>query len=595
MLRSRATGGAGSDSTRHRNSVPVSSRIRNGYTRTRGSSNSTAASGERPQIMGEVPQGYFKSWSARSKNAYLSLPFLGLASSENVAQNQLGLHNQRYDPDSAIGLPAPSKNKKRKSTRERLRLDTSIIAPSPKLSDLPSPSKNVYSPKHRSSSLMQSATSPPPTAKFFTRSPKPNGVGQPIRPRAELRVGDTPVDTKPRSRGGVSGFAGLGSFVPPPPPSWASIWPSESGWTGPGGEPSIRDEDFGSDEDGDWEEKEARMDSAKYDSDPEKVRLHHSDSEDEDDSKAQAMGTPGGAWRTFEHLSDGTASQFPMSSPIYIPTELGSPKLDCGEEFTCRTDSPQALARTATGKLTLAFGSKSTLSAKTQRSNTKSSNRSARTHRSGHSKGHTRNESSTHLSVARSGTRVTRSSTMRTERSDWTDQTGSPISTVSGQILSVLTAQVATPLLRSMDSLRRVGSGYLGQHGDEGSASEAPMPDAPVSGPVAMNEHSLRHRSGQTEHTGSSVDASLRVAPVRRLPNVPPVPPIPRHHATEPRPLPIPTSSDAPHSTPAPLIPRSASMNLMAEPKGEITARPLSMGAIPSTIRPLPTLPPSTQ
>ncbi|EUC54683.1 transmembrane protein, putative [Rhizoctonia solani AG-3 Rhs1AP] len=592
---------------RHRNSVPVSSRIRNGYTRTRGSSNSTATSGEQTQVMGEVPQGYFKSWSSRSKNAYLSLPFMGMASSDNLAQNQTRLNGQRYDPESAAGLPSPPKNKK-KSPRERLRLDTSIIIPSPKLSNFPSP-------RHRSSSLMKSATTPPPTAKFFAQSPKPNGVGKPIRPRAELRVGDIPANTKPRPRGGTSGFAGLGSFVPPPPPSWASFWPTESGWTGPGGEPSIRDEDFESTLDRDWEEKVARMDSGEYDSDSEKMRLEHSDTENEDDSKVQyavykrteqecgvgtfrltpmALQGNGNTRGSMEDvrtpLSDGTTSQFPMSSPIRISTELGSPKLDCGEDPTCRADS-RALARAATGRLTLAFGSKSTLSEKAQRSNTKSSTRSAKTHRSGHSKEHSHNASSTHLSVARSGTRVTRSSTMRTERSDWTD-TGSPISTVSGHILSALPGHVATPLLRSMDSLRRVGSEYLGQHGDSG-ASETPIS---ISRTATMPEQYTPYDpSIRADQPGFSLDTSPpRHAPIRRLPDVPPVPPIPRHFTTEPRPLPVPSTSVPAPSVPAHVIPRSASMNLGTSPKDELSTRPVSMGTVPSTIRPLPVLPSST-
>ncbi|KAL5631793.1 hypothetical protein ACGC1H_000003 [Rhizoctonia solani] len=593
----------------HRNSVPVSSRIRNGYTRTRGSSNSTATSGEQTKVMGEVPQGYFKSWSSRSKNAYLSLPFMGMASSDNLAQNHPRLNNQLYDPDSAAGLPPPPNNKK-KSPRERLRLDTSIIAPSPKLSNFPSPSKNMHSPKHRSSSLMKSATTPPPTAKFFTQSPKPNGVGKPIRPRAELQVGDTPINTKPRPRGGTSGFAGLGSFVPPPPPSWASFWPTESGWTGPGGEPSIRDEDFESTLDRDWEEKVARMDSGEYDSDPEKMRLEHSDTEDEDDSRVQyavdkrteecgvgtfrltpmalqGNGNPRGSMEDIRTpLSDGTTSQFPMSSPVRISTELGSPKLDCGEDLSYRADS-QALARAATGRLTLAFGSKSTLSEKAQRSNTKSSSRSTKTHRSGHTEAHSHNASSTRLSVSRSGTRVTRSSTMRTERSDWTDP-GSPISTVSGHVLSALTAHVATPLLRSMDSLRRAGSGYLGRQGDSG-ASEAPMS---TSRATTMTEQCTPHdRSVRADQPGFSSDTNPRHAPIRRLPDVPPVPPIPRHYTTEPRPLPVPSTSVPAPSVQVPVIPRSASMNLGTSSKDEKSTRPVSMGAIPSTIRPLPLLP----
>ncbi|KDN33374.1 hypothetical protein RSAG8_13535, partial [Rhizoctonia solani AG-8 WAC10335] len=255
-----------------------------------------------------------------------------------------------------------------------------------------------------------------------------------------------------------------------------------------------------------------------------------------------------------------------MSSPHPIPTELESPKLDCGEEFTRRTDSPPTLARAATGRLTLAFGSKSTLLDKAQRSNTKSSSRSTKTHRSGHSKENNRNASPMHLSLARSGTRVIRSSTMRTERSDWTDQTGSPISTVSGQILSVLTGHVATPLLRSMDSLRRVGSVYLGQEG----ASEAPISDAPASGTTTTTEqHSPHDRSVRAEQPGSSLDGSSRYAPIRRLPDVPPVPPIPRHYATEPRPLSIRSKSVPAPAPPMPVIPRSASMNLGTSPKDE--------------------------
>ncbi|CCO31462.1 hypothetical protein BN14_05504 [Rhizoctonia solani AG-1 IB] len=354
---------------RHRNSVPVASRIRNGYTRTRGSSNSTAASGERSQATGEVPQGYFKSWSSRSKDAYLSLPLMGMVSSDNLAQNHSRTQGQLYDPESAKGLPGPSHNNSRKPTRERLRLDTSILAPSPRLSNLPSPRKNASSPRNRSSSLMQSATTPPPLAKYFTRSPKPNATGRPIRPRAELRVGDTPVDANPRPRGGTSGFAGLGSFVPPPPPSWASIWPTESGWTGPVGEPSIRDEDFGSDSE-DWDEKTAEIDSCEDEDDLEKVRLDHLDREDEDDSRVQyaldkraeeecavgpfrltpmalqGNGNPRGSMEDVKTpLSDGVVSQFPLSSPRSIPNELGSPTLDLQDDYTQSTAAAQSLAR----------------------------------------------------------------------------------------------------------------------------------------------------------------------------------------------------------------------------------------------------------
>ncbi|KAF8702213.1 hypothetical protein RHS03_06397, partial [Rhizoctonia solani] len=578
---------------RHRNSVPVSSRIRNGYTRTRGSSNSTATSGERS--MGEVPQGYFKSWSSRSKNAYLSLPLMGMTSSENLAQSHSQPQGQLYDPESATGLPAPSKNKSRKSTRERLRLDTSILAPSPRLSNIPSPQKHMSSPRHRSSSLMKSATTPPPLAKYFTQSPKPNAGGQPIRPRAELRVGDTPVDINPRSRGGASGFAGLGSFVPPPPPSWASIWPTESGWTGPGGEPSIRDEDFGSDSGEDWDEKKPGADSSGDDFDPENLRLDHSDGEDEGDSKVQyAMdkrtrngtpepfrltpmalqgnGNPRGSMEDVSTpLSEGITSQFPMSSPRTIPVELKSPTLDLQDDFTTHTDQGQSLARTATGRLTLAFGSKSTLSEKAQRSNTKSSSRSGRTTRSSPSKTHSRNASSTHLSVARSGTRVTRSSTVRTERSDWTDPPETPVSTISGHVMSALTGHVTTPLLRSMDSLRRAGSEYFRQRGNDGGAPEPPMPSLPVSG--------VPHPSG----------SSPRSVSVRKLPDVPPVPPIPQRYATEPRPLPVPEPLSS--LLPAPLIPRSTSLKVDLDENESAPTHPLSMGATPSGIRPLPVLP----
>ncbi|KAF8747946.1 hypothetical protein RHS01_11160 [Rhizoctonia solani] len=542
---------------RHRNSVPVSSRIRNGYTRTRGSSNSTATSGERS--MGEVPQGYFKSWSSRSKNAYLSLPLMGMTSSENLAQSHSQPQGQLYDPESATGLPASSKNKSRKSTRERLRLDTSILAPSPILRNIPSPQKHMFSPRHRSS-LMKSATTPPPLAKYFTQSPKPNAGGQPIRPRAELRVGDTPVDINPRSRGGASGFAGLGS-----------------GWTGPGGEPSIRDEDFGSDSGEDWDEKKPRTDSSGDDFDPENLRLDHSDGEDEGDSKVNSDGTtgqwkpPGSMEDVSTPLSEGITSQFPMSSPRTIPVELKSPTLDLQDDFTTHTDQGQSLARTATGRLTLAFGSKSTLSEKAQRSNTKSSSRSGRTTRSSPSKTHSRNASSTHLSVARSGTRVTRSSTVRTERSDWTDPPETPVSTISGHVMSALTGHVTTPLLRSMDSLRRAGSEYFRQRGNDGGAPEPPMPSLPVSG--------VPHPSG----------SSPRSVSVRKLPDVPPVPPIPQRYATEPRPLPVPEPLSS--LLPAPPIPRSASLKVDLDENESAPTHPLSMGATPSGIRPLPVLP----
>ncbi|KAF8676153.1 hypothetical protein RHS04_06574 [Rhizoctonia solani] len=519
---------------------------------------------------------------------------MGMTSSENLAQSHSQPQGQLYDPESATGLPASSKNKSRKSTRERLRLDTSILAPSPRLRNIPSPQKHMSSPRHRSS-LMKSATTPPPLAKYFTQSPKPNAGGQPIRPRAELRVGDTPVDINPRSRGGASGFAGLGSFVPPPPPSWASIWPTESGWTGPGGEPSIRDEDFGSDSGEDWDEKKPRTDSSGDDFDPENLRLDHSDGEDEGDSKVQyAMdkrtrngtpepfrltpmalqgnGNPRGSMEDVSTpLSEGITSQFPMSSPRTIPVELKSPTLDLQDDFTTHTDQGQSLARTATGRLTLAFGSKSTLSEKAQRSNTKSSSRSGRTTRSSPSKTHSRNASSTHLSVARSGTRVTRSSTVRTERSDWTDPPETPVSTISGHVMSALTGHVTTPLLRSMDSLRRAGSEYFRQRGNDGGAPEPPMPSLPVSG--------VPHPSG----------SSPRSVSVRKLPDVPPVPPIPQRYATEPRPLPVPEPLSS--LLPAPPIPRSASLKVDLDENESAPTHPLSMGATPSGIRPLPVLP----
>ncbi|KAB5590641.1 hypothetical protein CTheo_5922 [Ceratobasidium theobromae] len=238
-----------------------------------------------------------------------------------------------------------------------------------------------------------------------------------------------------------------------------------------------------------------------------------------------------------EALSPGTPSV--SASPSLRPAVgMESPRLDLGEDFT-RTDSldvdQRSLARATTGKFTIAFGRDSSSnpgSSATNRSNTKASGRSK----------HSRNAS--HL---------TRSSTIRTERTDITDAS-SPISTVSGQIMAVLTGRISTPLLRSMNSLRR-------------AATEAPN-EAAADSPGSA---------------GSGTET-----PVRRLPPVPavpPVPPLPKQYTSTPRPLPIPNPSQAASLTIdagefSELIPRT------------IPARSASTPASPP-IRPLP-VPPAT-
>ncbi|KAG8678689.1 hypothetical protein FRC08_017580, partial [Ceratobasidium sp. 394] len=216
---------------RHRHSVPATSRIRNGYTRARAESGATDGSRSRSTPNAstlEPKRGYFKSWSKSTKIAYLSLP-TGL----NASHKQLVLESNeavyRYDPDAAIGLP---KRKRRKGSRSRL----ALLAPSPKLPIPPRPP------------LAETTNKPsPPVPQPQPQPEPPRPINRAIRPRAELLMAQPSIDTRMqaiRRQGMRTGTAGLASFVPPPPPSWASFWPTESGFTGFEGEPSIRDEDF---------------------------------------------------------------------------------------------------------------------------------------------------------------------------------------------------------------------------------------------------------------------------------------------------------------------------------------------------------------
>ncbi|KAG9123834.1 hypothetical protein FRC07_013821, partial [Ceratobasidium sp. 392] len=125
----------------------------------------------------------------------------------NDSYNQLVLQSNeavyRYDPEAVVSIP---KRKRRKPSRSRL----GVLAPSPKLRIPPR------------SPLVERANkpSPPPIPQ---RRPAPfPPVNQAIRPRAELRMGQPSLDARMHSfrrPGGAVGLAGLGSFIPPPPPS----------------------------------------------------------------------------------------------------------------------------------------------------------------------------------------------------------------------------------------------------------------------------------------------------------------------------------------------------------------------------------------
>ncbi|KAG8711768.1 hypothetical protein FRC08_015477 [Ceratobasidium sp. 394] len=448
--------------------------------------------------------------SSRVRNAYAqarttSADTYGSTHKETSHRTQKAY---KYDPESAIGLPSVTKRQEKRTTaeRERLRLDTALHVP-------------------KQSSLMQSATSPPPFVRYFPGQ-RDLILGQPIRPHAELRVGDTPVENP-------------GQYVPPAPPSWASIWPTESGWTGPAGVPSIRDEDFGEGSDESFS-SEGGKEKTSRSMDQDRESQYALDSRPTE----HTFGLSPSLFGTTKHKHPAVDLIFdqPTATITSLPLRplCQSPQLDDDDddereavELTRLMDDTDQFERSATGHFTLAFGTHDPLA----RSGTGATSARKSTHSgSAQTTGHSRPPSS--VPVTRSNTRVTRSSTMRTAQ---TDEATSPVSTISGQIFSVLTGRLATPLLRSMGSLRRVG---------------------------ASVEEREQLVLGDESRSGSASPAS-NSTPVRRLPalpdshHIPPVPPIPRHHLTAPaeiRPLPVPVSSSPPLVPDARTIPRTVSL-----------------------------------
>ncbi|KAG8779718.1 hypothetical protein FRC12_023905 [Ceratobasidium sp. 428] len=618
---------------RHRHSVAATSRIRNGYTRARVESGATDGSrcqSTRNNPTVEPKTGYFKSWSKSTKTAYLSVP-TGI----NDSYNQLILESSeavyRYDPEAVAPLP---RRKRKKSSRSRL----GLLAPSPKL--------NV--PPRQPLVERTNKPSPPIPERRPVPSPPPNRA---IRPRAELRMGHPSLDARMHSirpQGLTTGTAGLGSFVPPPPPSWASFWPTESGFTGFEGEPSMRDEDFGDESGEDWASDESRENTADRESKrseylvgdlqvkegeeyqgvkvilEREASVHSEDSSDDGEgqyaldtrSVEQVYGhfrlTPRelqGRGRTsieIDPIIEGASIKTPSPQPSQRP-EAKSPYLDLGDsedseadETTHLAEEPVDLQRAGTGRYTMAFGESSRSrslsnrgsgSKRTPRSSTgrSGSNRSkaSRSTRTGTDQsiinyssqptpGHSRNASGAvveqpNTAVTRSSTGVTRSSTA------FTDVTDS--STGSGEILSVLTGRLVTPLLRSMQSLRRVAGS---QDADTISSSTA-LP-SPSSGYLSPSPYT---------------------SPIRRLPpipssSVPPVPPIPQHYLGMPIAAQSPESENIPSQAPAhQTVQRTTSLSLPDpralpnRPAGIPHAtipRSVSMGN-PRRIRPLPVPP----
>ncbi|KAG9085371.1 hypothetical protein FRC06_003639 [Ceratobasidium sp. 370] len=573
--------------------------------------------------MVEPKRGYFKSWSKSTKVAYLSVP-TGI----NASYNQLVLESSeavyRYDPDAAIGLP---KRKRRKPSRSRI----GLLAPSPKI-NIP--------PRLPLAETTNKPSPPIPQQQPHPEPPRP--INRAIRPRAELLMARPSLDSRIhtlRRQGGVAGTAGLGSFIPPPPPSWASIWPTESGFTGFEGEPSIRDEDFGDESDewvsdegrekGKWREEGEERDMEKGEEGFRVVVVRAASvrtGELSDDGEGQyALDTrpaeqisgpfrltprelQGRGRTSFEvdPIAEGgsvaTASARPSPRP-----EARSPHLDLGDSGdsepggSVRLGGPVDLQRSATGRFTMAFGqsarsrspsgkgsaSRSGRVTRSSTGRTGSSSKSSRSNRSGtdrsnsnHSRrpmpGHSRSDSA--ALVARSNTAATRASTGVTRSSTMlTDSTES--STASGQILAALTGRFATPLLRSVQSLRRIGSTDVDS---DAVSSSAALPSA-----------------------GSETPASPPYAtPIRRLPPIPssssppPVPSIPQRYQTVSIAAQQPENeaSEAPaHQT----ILRSTSLTLPgphalpSRPNNlphATTSRSVSLGT-PRRIRPLPVPP----
>ncbi|KAG9075805.1 hypothetical protein FRC06_009879, partial [Ceratobasidium sp. 370] len=344
------------------------------------------------------------------------------------------------------------------------------------------------------STTPRSATSPPP---FLQRD---SILGQPIRPRAER---DTPVEN-PASK--------TRQYVPPVLTLWASIWPTESGWAGPGGVASIRDEDFGE-----------LVESSSSEDGNEKTRPSmDADRESQYALNARPTEHTFGPFKLSPTLFGTTKHKHPevdsvlgqptvtVTSPLSPQPLFHSPRLEDGDEneaveLTCLMDDTDRFERSAMGNFTLAFGPHDPLARVRGPPNQK-------------------------------GTVEPRPRS----RSRSLDEASRPVSTISGQILSVLTGRLATPLFRSVELLRKVG---------------------------AAVEEWVRLAQGDESRSGSA--SPVHSTPVRRLPalpdshQIPAVPPIPRHHLTAPgeiRPWPVPMSQSPPLVPDTRAGPRSASL-----------------------------------
>ncbi|KAG8764854.1 hypothetical protein FRC12_007850 [Ceratobasidium sp. 428] len=408
----------------------------------------------------------------------------------------------RYDPENAYGLPMWIEDGRRHSVgREPLRLDTS-----PSLLGVP-----------KSTSLMRSATSPPP---FQQETPGQRGLllVVPTQPHAELPVGNTPIENSPRR-------SRLGPYIPSSPASWASINPTESGWTGPGGVASIRDEDFGDDSD----------EPFSYVDDKNKVGARPLM---DDDRESQYT-------RDSRKATERAFGPFKLSVGLFGTTKHIHPETD--SVFDSPSKSPRSL----------------------------SSNAAACSFLGGHR-------------IASPSSR-----TVYSTRTDAAEQEPiSPVSSISGQILSVLSERVAAPLLRGVGSLRR----------------------ARVSG----DERGRSNSDNEAEHLVPSAEAPSGGAlppayspPVRRLPTrpdsvsyiTPPMPSVLHRHLTESdevQVLPIPLSQSPPPLPDVPSVPRPVSFAgsesertpslSVSDPYPSKPSRTTSESTA-TMIRPLPVLP----
>ncbi|KAG9081384.1 hypothetical protein FS749_007702 [Ceratobasidium sp. UAMH 11750] len=147
-----------------------------------------------------------------------------------------------------------------------------------------------------------------------------------------------------------------------------------------------------------------------------------------------------------------------------------------------------------------------------------------------------------------------------------TDTTDS--STASGQILAALTGRFAMPLLRSVQSLRRVAGGYVES---DAVSSSAALPSANSEAPPPY------------------------MSPIRRLPPIPssgssppPVPSIPRRYQT------LPIAAQPRELVEAP-VHQHRSTSLTSRPDNlphDTIPRSVSLGATTRRVRPLPPVPP---